>query len=49
MIKIVKESFDLENEFKKISSNKNGAYSFFLGTVRSDLSFSNTEITTLHH
>ena len=44
MIKIVKESFDLENEFKKISSNKNGAYSFFLGTVRSDLSFSNTEI-----
>ncbi len=44
MIKIVKESFDLENEFQKISSNKNGAYSFFLGTVRSDLSFSNTEI-----
>ena len=44
MIKIVKESFDLENEFKKISSNKNGAYSFFLGTVRSDLSFLNTEI-----
>ena len=29
MIKIVKESFDLENEFKNISSNKNGAYSFF--------------------
>ncbi len=44
MIKIVKESFDLENEFKKIASNKNGAYSFFLGTVRSDLSFSNTEV-----
>ena len=44
MIKIVKDNFDLENEFKKISSNKNGAYSFFLGTVRSDLSFSNTEI-----
>ena len=44
MIKIVNESFDLENEFEKISSNKNGAYSFFLGTVRSDLSFSNTEI-----
>ena len=44
MIKIVKESFDLENEFKKISSYKNGAYSFFLGTVRSDLSFSKTEI-----
>ena len=44
MIKIVKESFDLENEYKNISSNKNGAYSFFLGTVRSDLSFSNTEI-----
>ena len=44
MIKIVKESFDLENEFKKISSNKNGAYSFFLGTVRADLSLSNTKI-----
>ena len=44
MIKIIKESFDLENEFKKISSNKNGAYSFFLGTVRSDLSLSNTKI-----
>ena len=48
MIKIVKESFDLENEFKKISSNKNGAYSFFLGTVRSDLSFSNTEIKGIY-
>ena len=44
MIKIVKKSFDLENEFKKISSNKNGAYSLFLGTVRSDLSLSNTKI-----
>ena len=44
MIKIIKESFDLENEFKKISSHKNGAYSFFLGTVRSDLSSSNTTI-----
>ena len=48
MIKIVKESFDLENEFKNISSNKNGAYSFFLGTVRSDLSFSNTEIKGIY-
>ena len=48
MIKIVKESFDLESEFKNISSNKNGAYSFFLGTVRSDLSFSNTEIKGIY-
>ena len=34
MIKITKEDFNLEKEFKKIHSKKNGAYSFFLGTVR---------------
>ena len=37
MIRITKEEFNLEEEFKKIHSKKNGAYSFFLGTVRHDL------------
>ena len=37
MIKIKKEDFNLEEEFKKIHSKKNGAYSFFLGTVRQDI------------
>ena len=37
MIKIIKEDFNLEEEFKKIHSKKNGAYSFFLGTVRQDI------------
>ena len=37
MIKITKEDFNLEKEFKKIHSKKNGAYSFFLGTVRQDI------------
>tara|TARA_B100000674_G_scaffold374363_1_gene316837 strand:- start:238 stop:699 length:462 start_codon:yes stop_codon:yes gene_type:complete len=44
MIKITYDNFDLEKEFKKVSSNINGAYSFFLGTVRSDLSSSNKKI-----
>ncbi len=44
MIKITNESFDLETEFKCVSSDINGAYSFFLGTVRSDLSSSNRKI-----
>ena len=44
MIKITCDNFDLEEEFKKVSSNLNGAYSFFLGTVRSDLSSSNKKI-----
>ena len=44
MIKITCDNFDLEREFKKVSSNINGAYSFFLGTVRSDLSSSNKKI-----
>ena len=44
MIKITCHNFDLEKEFKKVSSNINGAYSFFLGTVRSDLSSSNKKI-----
>ena len=42
MIKITNDNFDLETEFKSVSSDTNGAYSFFLGTVRSDLSSSNT-------
>ena len=37
MIKITKEDFNLEEEFKKIHSQKNGAYSFFLGTVRQEM------------
>ena len=37
MIKIIKEDFNLEDEFKKIHSKKNGAYSFFLGTVRQNI------------
>jgi len=37
MITITKEDFNLEEEFKKIHSKRNGAYSFFLGTVRQDM------------
>ena len=37
MIKITKNAFDLEEEFKKIKDNSNGGYSFFLGTVREDI------------
>ena len=37
MILITKEDFNLEEEFKKINSKKNGAYSFFLGTVRQNI------------
>ena len=37
MILITKEDFNLEEEFKKIHSKKNGAYSFFLGTVRQNI------------
>ena len=48
MIKITNESFDLETELKYISSDKNGAYSFFLGTVRSDLSSSNKKIKGIY-
>ena len=48
MIKIIKESFDLETEFKYVSSDTNGAYSFFLGAVRSDLSSSNKKIKGIY-
>ena len=48
MIKITNESFDLETELKYISSDTNGAYSFFLGTVRSDLSSSNKKIKGIY-
>ena len=37
MIKITNEDFNIEEEFLKRSSKKNGAYSFFLGTVRDDI------------
>ena len=37
MIKIINEDFNLEDEFSKISSKKNGAYSFFIGTVRDEI------------
>ena len=37
MIKITKNAFDLEEEFKKIKDKSNGGYSFFLGTVREDI------------
>ena len=39
MIKITKENFNLEEEFEKIHTKKNGAYSFFLGTVRQDINY----------
>ena len=48
MIKIINENFDLETEFKYVSSDENGAYSFFLGTVRSDLSSSNKKIKGIY-
>ena len=48
MIKITNDNFDLETEFKYISSDTNGAYSFFLGTVRSDLSSSNKNIKGIY-
>ena len=44
MIKIINEDFNLEEEFSKISSKKNGAYSFFLGTVRDDILKNEKEI-----
>ena len=37
MIKITKNTFNLEEEFLKIQDNSNGGYSFFLGTVREDI------------
>ena len=37
MIKITKEDFNLEEELIRIHSKKNGAYSFFLGTVRQEI------------
>ena len=37
MIKITNKNFNLEEEFLEINSKKNGAYSFFLGTVRDDI------------
>ena len=44
MIKITNERIDLETEFNCVSSETNGAYSFFLGPVRSDLSPTNKKI-----
>ena len=48
MIKITNKTFDLEAEFKFVSSDTNGAYSFFLGTVRSDLSSSKKKIKGIY-
>ncbi len=48
MIKITNESFDLETELKYVSSDTNGAYSIFLGTVRSDLDSSNKKIKGIY-
>ena len=48
MIKITNDNFDLETEFKCVSSDTNGAYSFFLGIVRSDLSSSNKKIKGIY-
>ena len=44
MIKITQENFNLEEEFMKINSKNNGAYSFFLGTVRNDLTKNEKDI-----
>ena len=48
MIKITNERIDLETEFNCVSSETNGAYSFFLGTVRSDLSSSHKRIKGIY-
>tara|TARA_Y100000768_G_scaffold383970_1_gene367083 strand:+ start:1686 stop:2147 length:462 start_codon:yes stop_codon:yes gene_type:complete len=47
MIKINNQSFNLEEEFLKINSINNGAYSFFLGTVREDLANNNEKIESI--
>ena len=47
MIRITHENFDLEEEFKLISSKDNGAYSFFLGTVRKEIKEFNEEIDSI--
>ena len=47
MIKITKNVFDLEEEFKKIKENSNGGYSFFLGTVREDIKNEKNEIQSI--
>jgi len=44
MIKITNDSFNLEEEFMKIKSTRNGGYSFFLGTVRGDIKNNNKKI-----
>ena len=46
MIKITNESFDLETELKNVSSDTNGAYSFFLGTINL-LNKSNNKMTQI--
>ncbi len=47
MIKIIKENFNLENEFEKICTKINGAYSFFLGTVREEINKNNKKIDSI--
>ncbi len=47
MIKITHKNFDLEEEYKKICSKNNGAYSFFLGTVRKEIKQVDEEIDSI--
>ena len=48
MIKITKNSFDLDEEFIKIKDNGNGGYSFFLGTVREDIKNEKNKIQSIN-
>ena len=47
MIKIIENSFDLEEEFLNIKANSNGGYSFFLGTVREDINNEKNKIQSI--
>ena len=47
MIKITKNTFDLEQEFLKIKTKSNGGYSFFLGTVREDIKNEKNKIQSI--
>ena len=47
MIKITKKTFNLEKEFSKVKSIKNGGYCFFLGTVREDIKNKSTKVDSI--
>ena len=50
MIRVQKENFDVTNELRKLSYNKNvGGISFFIGLVREDLSKDTCHSMTLQH